>query len=86
MPRDACVAAPGMPRAQVAALEYMGGYRVDAVTPAERTRCEFLLLTADARSAARRRGPAGSWSPARSGRPTDEDITAIYRAREREPR
>jgi hypothetical protein len=44
VPPGACVAAPGMARAQVAALEYFGGYRVDAVTPATATSCEFLLL------------------------------------------
>ncbi len=35
VPVSACVAAPGMVRAEVVALEYLGGYRVDAVTPAE---------------------------------------------------
>ena len=33
VPATACVAAPDMPRAEVVALEYLGGYRVDAVTP-----------------------------------------------------
>ncbi|MEO5698695.1 MAG: hypothetical protein ABIQ60_16360, partial [Burkholderiaceae bacterium] len=35
--------APGLPRAQVVALEHLGGYRVDAVTPAERSPCKFLV-------------------------------------------
>ena len=38
VPRDACIAAPGMSRAQVVALEYLGGYRVDAMTPARPSR------------------------------------------------
>ena len=38
VPQPACIAAPGMSRAQVVALEYLGGYRVDAVTPPARSR------------------------------------------------
>ena len=45
VPSGACVAAPGMERAQVVALEYLGNYRVDAVTPAAQTTCDFLLLS-----------------------------------------
>ena len=45
VPAGSCVAAPGMERAQVVALEYLGNYRVDAVTPAGATHCEFLLLS-----------------------------------------
>lgn len=45
VPSGACVAAPGMERAQVVALEYLGNYRVDAVTPATQTTCDFLLLS-----------------------------------------
>ena len=45
VPAGSCVAAPGMERAQVVALEYLGNYRVDAVTPATATHCDFLLLS-----------------------------------------
>ena len=45
VPPGSCIAAPDMNRAEVVALEYLGGYRVDAVTPVERTRCDHLLLT-----------------------------------------
>ena len=45
VPAGSCVAAPGMERAQVVALEYLGGYHVDAVTPATATRCDVLLLS-----------------------------------------
>ena len=45
VPPGSCIAAPDMNRAEVVALEYLGRYRVDAVTPVERTRCDHLLLT-----------------------------------------
>ena len=45
VPSGGCVSAPGMERAQVVALEYLGNYRVDAVTPAAQTTCDFLLLS-----------------------------------------
>ncbi|MEO6895708.1 MAG: hypothetical protein ABI218_03585 [Caldimonas sp.] len=44
VPASECVAAPNMPRPEVVALEYLGGYRVDAVTPAARTGCAYLFL------------------------------------------
>ena len=80
VPAGACVAAPGMPRAQLVALEYLGGYRVDALTPAATTRCEFLLQL-ETRAAPAEPGPA--WRLlARERRNTSEDeITAIYRRR-----
>jgi 4-amino-4-deoxy-L-arabinose transferase-like glycosyltransferase len=44
VPAEGCVAAPGMARAQVVALEYLGHYRIDAVTPETQTRCDVLML------------------------------------------
>jgi 4-amino-4-deoxy-L-arabinose transferase-like glycosyltransferase len=44
VPASSCIAAPDMSRPRVVALEYLGGYRVDAVTPAAATPCDFLLL------------------------------------------
>ncbi len=78
MPTDACVAAPGVSRAQVIALEHLGGYRVDAVTAPAQTPCEFLLQM-ETRSAPSAPGPG--WKLlARERRNTSEDeITAIYR-------
>ena len=78
VPTDACVAAPGVSRAQVIALEHLGGYRVDAVTAASVTRCEFLLQM-ETRNAPSAPGPA--WKLlARERRNTSEaEITAIYR-------
>ena len=78
VPRDACIAAPGMPRGQIAALEYHGGFRVDAATPAEDSACEFLLQveTRDQAAAAR----SGWWLLARERRSNnDTEFTAVYR-------
>ena len=55
VPAGACIAAPGLPRALVAALEYFGGWRVDAT--AERDRLALRLPGADATAEA----PAGAW-------------------------
>jgi hypothetical protein len=83
VPRGSCVAAPGMPRAQVVALEYLGGYVVDAVTPVESQRCRYLVRL-EPRSAA---PPAPSVGPgwellSQERRNTsDDETTAIYRRR-----
>ena len=81
VPRGACLAAPGVPPAQVVALEYLGGYRVDAVTDAASTRCEFLLRLETRQSAG---APRSTWQLlARERRNTsEEEITAIYRRQE----
>jgi 4-amino-4-deoxy-L-arabinose transferase-like glycosyltransferase len=78
VPRDACVAAPGMPRAPVAALEYLGGYRVDAITPAASTPCRYLLLL-ETRGHSVPAGP--DWRlVSRERRSTNEDeVTTVYR-------
>ena len=77
VPRDACIAAPGLPRAQVVALEYLGGYRVDAKTPLAASSCGFLMLI-ETRSPA---FAAPGWQlVARERRNTnDEDVTTVYR-------
>jgi hypothetical protein len=78
IPRDACISAPGVPRSQVAALEYLGGYRVDALRAAQASRCEFLMQMETRLQPAR---PGTSWQlVARERRNKNEDeITAIYR-------
>jgi 4-amino-4-deoxy-L-arabinose transferase-like glycosyltransferase len=78
VPRTACIAAPQVPRALLAALESMGGYRVDAVTPAELSPCEFLLAPQTPTAPP---PPFAGWElVARVARPTDRfDLTAIYR-------
>lgn len=75
VPTAGCIAAPDMPRAQVVALEYLGGYRLDAVTPAAGTPCDFLLL---ARPVGKPEGPWQFVGRERRNR-NDEDITDIYR-------
>lgn len=77
IPRDACIAAPQSPRALLAALEAIGGYRVDAITPAELSPCEVLLLSRTAREPVVDR--PGWRLVASVPRPTDrQDITLIY--------
>ncbi|MEO7152798.1 MAG: hypothetical protein ABIX46_13955 [Burkholderiaceae bacterium] len=78
MPRGGCVAAPGVPRAQVVALEYFGGYQVDAVTPAGRSACSHLLQMETRQTPSQ---PGAGWQLlGREVRNTSEDeITAIYR-------
>lgn len=78
IPREACIAAPQVPRALLAALESMGGYRVDAITPPELAPCEFLIASLDARQAT---PEYAGWKPiARIQRPTDrQDFTIVYR-------
>jgi hypothetical protein len=84
VPRDACIAAPQSPRALLAALEAMGGYRVDAITPAELSPCEVMLISQAPRDAT---VVMPGWrAVARIARPTDrQDITVVYR-REPAPR
>ena len=78
VPTSGCVAAPGAARAQVVALEQLGSYRVDAITPPAATGCDFLLLM-ETRSAPASPGP-GWQLLARERRNTSEDeITAVYR-------
>ena len=78
VPAGSCIAAPEVSRAQVVALEYLGGFRVDAVTPAATARCEFLLQMQTRQTT---RSPGAGWNLlARERRNTSEDeITAIYR-------
>jgi len=75
VPAGACIAAPDMARAQVVALEYLGGYRVDASANPIDTDCEFLMLTRTPKV------PAAPWQfIARERRlRSDDDVTDIYR-------
>ena len=75
VPANECIAAPGMPRSEVVALEYLGGYQVDAVTPVGSARCAFLLLMATEPA------PDAAWQ--QIGREyrnrSNDDVTLIYR-------
>jgi len=78
VPKADCIAAPGLTRAQAAALEYLGGYRVDAVTPASTTACEFLLQV-QTRQETRSPGPGWKLLARERRNTSDEEITAVYR-------
>ena len=78
VPRGACIAAPGMPVAQVAALEYHGAYRVDAITPAGQAHCEFLLQTETQQQGAAV-GPRWKLLARERRNTSEQEITAIYR-------
>ena len=78
VPREACVAAPGLPRASVAALEHFGRWRVDAREEAAAGRCTVLLRVQRGRPVDL--APTG-WAPlAEVRRPTDRgEWTLLYR-------
>ncbi len=80
LPPGACVAAPGTAPATVAALEYYGGWRVDARAEAASSDCDYLLRVTRAQPAPP--APAG-WDPlVEATRPSDRDeLTQLYRRR-----
>jgi hypothetical protein len=81
VPRSACIVAVGLPRGQLVALEYFGGYEVDARKPATDGRCN-VLVRLEQRRGARPPPPAGWDLVAQERRPYDRDeVTAIYRRR-----
>ena len=75
VPSAGCIATPGMPRAQIAALEYFGGYRIDAVSSATDTRCDHLLLVNIDQKPGAGWNYLGRESRLRSG----DDVTDLYR-------
>jgi 4-amino-4-deoxy-L-arabinose transferase-like glycosyltransferase len=78
VPASACIAAPGVPRAQIVALEHLGGYRVDALTPPNATRCEFLVQT-ESRRAPSAPGPGWKLLTRERRNTSDVEIAAVYR-------
>ena len=78
VPTGACIAAPGLPRGLLAALQYLGGFQVDAVAPIASSPCRYLLQMET-------RLNTGAAEPgwqllAREKRNNNEDeITAVYR-------
>jgi 4-amino-4-deoxy-L-arabinose transferase-like glycosyltransferase len=79
VPKEACIATPEMNRATVAALEDVGGWRVDARPNAlQSSACSYLLRTTRAKPVPR--PPAGWERVAEVLRPTDrEELTLIDR-------
>jgi hypothetical protein len=78
VPRTGCVAAVDLPLGQLAALEHLGNYQVDAATPPEYTHCTYLLRL---ESRSRPKPALPGWKKvAQAQRPNDRDeMTAIYR-------
>jgi hypothetical protein len=79
VPRDACIAAPGMASPTVAALEVFGRWRVDArANSATASGCEFLLSAT--RTKPLPAAPFGWVQVAEVRRPTDrEEVTQVFR-------
>jgi len=80
VPRSSCIAAPGLAPPLTAALEVIGGYRVDARPEATtQSDCDRLVQVLRTRAAA---APAGWQFVAEVRRPTDrEEVTTVYRRR-----
>lgn len=80
LPRDACVAAPGLAPAAVAAMEVFGKWRVDARAGAAAGPCPYLLRATRASPVP---APPPGWElVGQAQRPTDrEELTLIYRRR-----
>ena len=78
VPRDACIAAPGLAPATVAALEYFGRWRIDARTDAADSACAYLLRVTRAKPAPP--APAGWQAIAEVQRPTERgEVTQVFR-------
>jgi hypothetical protein len=80
VPADACIAAPGMAPANVAALEYFGRWKVNAASDAGAAggACNYLLHTTRVRPLPA--APPGWLLVAEAKRPTDRDeVTLVYR-------
>jgi hypothetical protein len=78
VPKSECVATSGVPRAQIAALQYFGGFQVVATATPATTRCNWLLVL-ETRKRPREDVPGWEWI-ATERRPTDrEEATAVFR-------
>ncbi len=78
VPREECVATLGVPRAEIAALQYFGGFRVEAVAAPPQTRCDWLLVL-ETRHRPHRDVPGWQWISTER-RPTDRDeVTSVFR-------
>jgi hypothetical protein len=71
IPPGGCVSAAQMTKSQIVAFEYLGHYRVDAITPAATTNCEFLVQPRLART------PDARWRFIGRERVLRSDIDAI---------
>ncbi|HEX6708084.1 MAG TPA: hypothetical protein VF169_25335 [Albitalea sp.] len=79
VPRDACITAVDLPRGQLVALEHLGEYQVDAVSPPSAGKCSYMLRL-ESRTRPKPPVPEGWTLVAQARRPNDRDeVTAIYR-------
>ena len=83
VPGNACVAAPGVTRSALSALEYFGPWRIDGRSDSpERSGCEYLMLQGSVHSPPN--APPGWRLVARERRPTDRDETmSVFRRQAR---
>jgi 4-amino-4-deoxy-L-arabinose transferase-like glycosyltransferase len=80
VPADACIAAPGLPAATVAALEYFGRWRVDAHDNAQQGTCSHLLRVTRARPLPA--APVGWEAVGEASRPRErEEVVQVFRRR-----
>jgi hypothetical protein len=78
VPAHACIAAPGLPPAAVAALEHMGRWQVDARPEALAGSCAYAMRVT--RLPTLPAAPAGWEEAGRAQRPTERDeVTLVYR-------
>jgi hypothetical protein len=73
-----CVLASGVPAGQIAAMEYFGGYTVDAASTRHNTNCQFLMRVV--KQSEKLNSPLGWKKLAQVTRPTDQqEVTWIFR-------
>ncbi len=78
VPADACIAAPGLPAATVAALEYFGRWRVDARNNALQGSCSHLLRVTRVRPLPP--APPGWEAVGEASRPRErEEVVQVFR-------
>jgi hypothetical protein len=78
VPADACIAAPGLPAARVAALEYFGRWHVDAREGAPLGTCSHLLRITRVRPLPP--APAGWEAVGETNRPRErEEVVQVFR-------
>lgn len=78
VPKQSCMAAPNMTRAQLASFEFFGDYRLDGNALLTTTQCNYLVMRETVKY---RANVTASWQLlARVQRPSDkEEVFAVYR-------
>ena len=78
VPPGACIAAPGVVRGQLAALQHHGGFNVDAATPLQRSACDYLLQM-ETRLQTSNVGPGWQLIAREKRNKNEDEVTAVYR-------